>query len=169
MTTDDKAEQAWFAWYDGVCGDLSTRRVGIELGRDSGYIDRNLKTFPPNVDAVLVFAHAFEQNPAQALIMAGALTPGEVLGAAMTLDMDKASMPELVDLIGTATDTLRLRVHTTEKSSAGQEDSDVTSVTSPTIDASQNLSVGSRTTGGDGRRGRGRLSTADEVRRGFLR
>ncbi|WP_280427182.1 hypothetical protein [Nocardia brasiliensis] len=169
MSTDERAGAAWFDWYDQVCGDLSTRRVGIEMGKDSGYVDRNLKVYRPNVDAVLLFAHAFEQNPAQALIMAGALTPGEVLGAAMMLDMDRASMPELVDLIGTATDTLRLRVQVAEKNSAGQGDSAVTSVTRATTDTSQDLSVGSGKDGESRRGGRGRRSTADEVREGFLR
>ncbi|QBS43830.1 hypothetical protein [Nocardia sp. CS682] len=169
MTTDESAGASWFDWYNEVCGDLSTRRVGIELGRDSGYVERNLKIIPPTVDAVLLFAHAFERNPVEALIRAGVLTPGEVLSAAMALDMDTSSVPELVDLIGSATDTLRLRVQAQEKPGAGQGDSAVTSVTPGTTDTSQNLSVGSRKDGENRRKGRDRRNTAEEVRRGFLR
>lgn len=159
----------WQQWYEQVCGDLSTRRVASEIGKDSGYVDRNLKVYPPNLEAVLLFAHAFDRNPAEALIMAGGLTPGEILGAAMTLDLGHSTAPELIDLISSATNELRLRVEEAEKSKAAQEDSDVTSATPSATDTSQNRSVGSRIDGGNRRRGRDRRdNTADQVRRGFL-
>ncbi|CAM4137850.1 hypothetical protein NONI108955_11225 [Nocardia ninae] len=129
-TPEQPTEQsAWLDWYDSITGGSAQTQVGATIGRNHSYVRRNLEVPAPGCEPVLLFAHTFEQNPVLALIYAGHVTAGEVIAAALTLDPDASSTPDLIKVIQAATAELSKRL-------GNEEDSSVTIATENTTPGS---------------------------------
>ncbi|MGY1896151.1 hypothetical protein [Nocardia gipuzkoensis] len=150
----------WLTWYRSVTGDSSQLQVGIAIHKNHSYVRRNLDTPNPGCEPVLLFAHAFEENPVLALIYAGHLTPGEVLAAALALNPDASTTRDLIKVIQAATIELSKRLD-------NEDDSGVTPATDSTTpggrvnSSSNDMKEHGKASGS----GRGRRA---EARRGLL-
>ncbi|MBF6330835.1 hypothetical protein [Nocardia transvalensis] len=102
--------QNWRDWFKTISEGGSERAVGARMGRDANYVRRHVKIDEPPSDAVIAFAHAFEQNPVLALIWSGHVTPGEIIEAARSLDVRPAATTHLLDLIENTVQELKGRV-----------------------------------------------------------
>ncbi|ATL70755.1 hypothetical protein CRH09_35820 [Nocardia terpenica] len=151
----------WLDWLRDVSGRASAATLGAAIGRSPSYAERHLRVANPSPEAVVAFAHAFDQNPAHALRKAGYLSAGEVMADAATLDMQDMSTYDLASLALAATTEMHRRMR---ENGQPQQGSLVTRGEHDTTSSTPEDGTRQPDTG----KGRRRLSKA-ELRRGMLR